>query len=292
MSRDSLGCARSNKRDEFRTLYEDVRTELRHYIEQFRGKTICCPCDPPNSNFARFFHRLERLGIIKRLIRTSIDEGVDFLGKQAIINYKKSDIIVTNPPFSRFREFVELLDRLDKKFIIWGNSNALTYKPVVDMVVKGRIRPGYMRNKTCTFEVPDNYGGLNKVWEENDRFYCRVPSCSVFTNMEVPEQQAGFGRNGSSSELKRYDNLPALNVNRVKDIPLDYKGVIGVPITYFYVHDPDLYNIIGLFNNFDSDHEHGLYCGSEVKLPKPPYRTRGPVVDGQAVYARFLIRRK
>lgn len=185
--REHLSIARSSKKDEFYTLYEDVKFELDHYIDQFRDKIIYCPCDTKESAFVKYFLELKAKGLIKELLYTSLKDNVDFLSEAAIDNYTHCDIVVTNPPFSLFRQFLELLDRLDKKFIIYGTNNCICYKQVSSMLVKDRIRLGYIANKTCEFEVPWEYASdsKSKAYSRDNRTYIKVASITTFTNLSV-----------------------------------------------------------------------------------------------------------
>ncbi len=295
MSRQTLGTARTSKKDEFYTLYDDVKFELDHYIDQFKDKVIYCPCDTDKSAFVRYFLELEAKGLIKELIYTSLQNGTDFLSDAAIDGYKHSDIVITNPPFSLFRQFLSLLDELNCKFIVWGSINAISYRKTSEMLVKDRIRIGYTSNKTCMFEVPDEYfKSLNsKAFGNGDKYYVNVPSCTVFTNLYVNRQPLPLTAKFNDSYIK-YSNFDALNVNKVSEIPSDYYDLMGVPITYLSKHDSSKFEILGIFNNFDSlDFENGRIIGDLVRLDKAPWRTRGPCINGnQAVYARVIIKRK
>jgi hypothetical protein len=294
MLRQKLGKARSSKKDEFFTLYKDVKFELDHYLDQFKDKVIYCPCDTEDSAFVKYFLELEAKGLIKELLYTSLQNGTDFLGAGAIDGYRHSDVIVTNPPFSLVRPFLEILDSLNKKFIIWSTNNILSYKQVSSMLVKDRIRLGYIANKTCEFEVQEDYviDSNSKVNSVNGRNLIKVPAITVFTNLNVNrDSKLELTKHYDDTYLK-YDNFDAINCNKTLDIPIDYDGYIGVPITYLSKHDPSKFKIIGVFNNFDKlDFESGRIIGDLVHLNKPPYKTYGPVVNGKPVYARIIIQR-
>lgn len=138
-TRHRLSVAHSSKNDEFYTLYTDVKFELDHYLDQFKGKTIYCPCDTEDSAFVKYFSELKANGLIEDLVYTSLQDGVDFLSEAAVEIYRRADIVVTNSPFSLFRQFIELLDLLDKKFIVWSTNNAICYRQVSSMLVKDRL---------------------------------------------------------------------------------------------------------------------------------------------------------
>lgn len=293
-TRQRLSVARSSKKDEFYTLYEDVKFELDHYLNQFKDKVIYCPCDTEESAFVKYFLELEAKGLIKELLYTSLQNGTDFLSGGAIDGYRHSDIIVTNPPFSLFRPFLSLLDSLNKKFIIWGNNNCCAYKVTTAMLVKDRIRLGYIANKTCEFEVPEDYANdpSSKVYTRNNMHYVKVASVTTFTNLDVDRSSSlNLTRSFDDSYVK-YDNFDAINCDKTADIPVDYDGYIGVPITYLSKHDPSKFKIIGVFNNFDvADLESGRVAGSPVDFDKPPWKTKGPVVNGKPLYLRVIIKR-
>lgn len=294
MLRDKLGNARSSKKDEFYTLYTDVKFELDHYLDQFKDKTIYCPCDTEDSAFVKYFSELKAKGLIEDLIYTSLQDGVDFLSEAAVEIYRHADIVVTNPPFSLFRQFIELLDSLDKKFIVWSTNNAIMYRNVARLLVQDKIRLGYIKNKTCEFEVPKSYFDFegSKAYTRGNSFYCKVASVCVFTNLSVALDNVISLSRQYDNTYVRYDNFDAINVNSVKDIPIDYYGYIGVPVTYLAKHDPSKFRIVGIFNNFrECDYSSGYLCGEMVDLNKPPFKTRGPVINGQPIYARLIIQR-
>jgi len=297
-TRDKLSIARSTKRDEFYTLYEDVKFELDHYIDQFKNKTIYCPCDTEDSAFVKYFLELEAKGFIKELLYTSLQNGTDFLGVGAIDGYRHSDIIITNPPFSLFRPFISLLDSLNKKFIIWGTNNAIAYKQVSSLLIKDKVRLGYIANRACEFEVPEDYANDqdSKVYKRGNKHYVKVASITTFTNLVVQQDKCLNPTVQFDSNIhKKYVNFDAINCNRTSDIPINYDGYIGVPITYLRKHDPSKFKIIGVFNNYDSlDLESGLITGDDVPLNKPPWKTRGPCLKVDDVnvplYVRIIIK--
>lgn len=294
--RKHLSVARSSKRDEFYTLYEDVKFELDHYLDQLKDKIIYCPCDTKESSFVKYFLELEAKGLIKELLYTSLQDDVDCLSEAALDNYKRADVIVTNPPFSLFRQFLELLDKLDKKFIIWGTNNAVCYKQVSSMLVKDRIKLGYIANKTCVFEVPSGYADhqSSKAFLRDDRYYVKVASITTFTNLDVVRLDSlDLTVQYDPTIHQKYVNFDAINCNRVTYIPVDYDGYIGVPITYLAKHDSTKFKIIGVFNNYtETDLEYGHISGDLVNLDKAPWKTNGPCLSPNIpTYARLIIKR-
>jgi hypothetical protein len=294
--RQRLSIARSSKKDEFYTLYEDVKFELDHYIDQFKDKIICCPCDTKESAFVKYFLELKANGLIKELLYTSLQDGVDCLSEAAVDNYRHCDIVVTNPPFSLFRQFLDLLDKLSKKFIIWGTNNCVCYKQVSSMLVKDSIRLGYIANKTCEFEVPSEYANdqKSKVYMRDNISYVKVASITTFTNLDVDRFcSLDLSAQYDPSIHQKYVNFDAINCNKIADIPIDYDGYIGVPITYLAKHDPSKFKIIGVFNNYDElDFELGRITGDLVNLDKPPWKTRGPcLAPNKPTYVRIILKR-
>lgn len=294
MLRDKLGNARSSKKDEFYTLYEDVKFELDHYIDQFKDKTIYCPCDTKESAFVKYFLELEAKGLIKELLYTSLKDGVDFLGDGAIDGYKHSDIVVTNPPFSLFRPFISLLDSLDKGFIIWGTNNCCGYKQIATLLVNNKVRLGYIVNKTCEFEVPKGYADdpKSKLIVRDDSNFISVPAISVFTNLNVNRPSKLELTKKLDNTYKKYDNFDAIHCSKTSDIPVDYDGYIGVPLTYLTKHDSEKFKIVGVFNNFSEiDLDHGLIAGTQVLIYDGKHKTRGPVINGKPSFIRLIIQR-
>lgn len=295
-TRQRLSVARSSKKDEFYTLYTDVKFELDHYLDQFKGRTIYCPCDTEDSAFVKYFSELKANGLIEDLIYTSLQDGVDFLSEAAVEIYRRADIVVTNPPFSLFRQFIELLDSLDKKFIVWSTNNAICYRQVSSMLVKDRIRLGYIANKTCEFEVPEGYANTadSKVYLRDGKYYVKVAAIVTFTNLPVKRDSClELTVKYDPSIHQKYVNFDAINCNKTADIPIDYDGYIGVPVTYLAKHDSSKFKIIGVFNNYDSvDFELGRITGDLVNLDKPPWKTRGPcLAPNIPTYVRIILKR-
>lgn len=343
---ENLHKAKDAKNDEFYTLLSSVSEELRHYKQHFADKIVFCNCDDPTwSAFWRYFHLNFSELDLKKLIATHYDRteptykmeyeggndndaevGVktplegngDFRSEECLALLDECDIVVTNPPFSLFREFVGTLMKHDKRFTIWGNNNAITYKEFFPLLKENKVWLGYTANKTCTFRVAEGYRFDEKLTAQfNDGHkYGKVPAISVFTNLDIQKRheklilwQRYYDDNGNplpdtEERYPNYDNYDAINVDRVADIPVDYKGVMGVPITFLDKYNPDEFEIVGMDLN-DSVEKLGIKeIGNEwVEL----YRKQGGkghitasmhslvyTHNGKAVslYRRILIRRK
>lgn len=301
----TLAKAKKNKKDEFYTRRTDIEQELRHYEPFLRGKSIYLNCDDPTeSEFWQYFKRQFNAWGLKGLISThydpteptykleikreDVDIDLDVVPEEAIKRediesngdfrsaccielLERSDIVVTNPPFSLFREYIAQLIEYDKKFLVLGNKNSFTYKEIFPHIKDGKIWIGYTSPKS--FMRPDGT-------EKNMSGLCRW-----FTNLDVPKRHESLDLQGNYyNELDNptYDNYDAVEVGRVCMIPCDYDGVMGVPITYIDQHNPDDFEILG------------LSAGNIKGLAGIPSKTGkdGPYINGKLKYGRIMIRNK
>lgn len=180
-------------------------------------------------------------------ILTKLECNGDFRSKECIELLKQSDIVVTNPPFSLFREYVQQLVDYKKEFIIMGNTNALTYKEIFKLFKDDNIRTGYTNfNVGMYFFVPDDTVKYHKLI--NGKKAVRVATSCWFTNLPVAKHKEAITlyKQYSSSEYKKYENFDAINVGTYTDIPCDYDGMMGVPITFLDKYNPEQFEIIGL----------------------------------------------
>lgn len=235
-----LKAAKRAKNDEFYTLYEDIEKEMKYYIQHFENKIIYCNCDDYNkSNFFKYFHDNFNQFKLKKLITTSYNENGNglyseydgktlitgelksngsFKSEESIEYLKQCDIVVTNPPFSLFREYIKMLFDFNKKFCILSNINAITYKDVFSHIKNGEVWLGYNFNIILNFITSNGNKTMNICW---------------FTNIENNKEQDTISliKTYNPTDYPTYDNYDAINVTNTKDIPYDYDGVIGVPIT-------------------------------------------------------------
>ena len=312
----NLHSAKKAKNDEFYTQLTDVSEELRHYKKHFKGKTVFCNCDDPTwSAFWKYFHlNFEVLGL-KKLISTHYDKdkptykmvyeggddndievGVktplqgngDFRNQECIELLNESDIVVTNPPFSLFREYVAQLMKNEKKFIIWGNNNAITYKEFFPLLKDNKVWLGYLSNKTCIFRVGENYRFDDKITSKiNDGYkYGKVPAISVFTNLDIKKrhEKLVLWKTYTPEEYPKYDNYNVINVNKVAEIPDDYDGIIGVPITFLDKYNPEQFEIIDARDYAINVKQRGKNTLLIKDLDS--------AINGKPTYARIAIRRK
>ena len=280
---NNLHNAKKAKNDEFYTRLEDIEKEMCHYREHFRGKVIYCNCDDPKeSNFFKFFSlQFEFLGL-KKLISTGYKEnghGVayiyegdknennlpddseirtyelqgngDFRSEECIEFLKEADVVVTNPPFSLFREVVAQLVEYNKKFLLLGNNNAITYKEIFPLIMSNKMWLGYSNNKTMEFVLSDSYEKWDRI--ENGKKIGKVPAISWFTNLEHDHRNRPLDltQRYDPRYYPKYDNYDAIECSKVMDIPRDYDGVIGVPITFLDKYCPTQFRIVRFRKGLD-----------------------------------------
>ncbi len=285
----ALHKAKKGKNDEFYTQLSAIESELGHYEEFFRGKTVLCNCDDPRvSNFFKYFAlKFKTLGL-KRIITTcyknncpdlfsqnTAEQAVyliydgnngesmpdwdkvdvkplrgdgDFRSKECIELLKQADIVVTNPPFSLFREYVAQLMAYNKKFLIIGNQNAITYKEIFPLIKENKLWLGYgFQNGNAYFKVSKeastNYA--NGVYDATTGLV-KFRNCCWFTNLEHSKrhEEMILYKRYNPEDYPKYDNYDAINVDKTKDIPCDYDGVMGVPITFLDKYCPEQFEIV------------------------------------------------
>jgi len=212
----------------------------------------------------------------------------DFRSKECIEMVKQSDIIVTNPPFSLFREYVAQLIEYDKKFLIIGNQNAISYKEIFRLFKENKIWLGYMH--PVNFIVPDYYEQREyRSWrDENGTNWRSLGNACWYTNLDIAKrhEELILYKTYNETEYPKYDNYDAIEVSKYLDIPKDYSGVIGVPITFLDKYNPEQFEIIG------SDYE--IKQGLLPELIKKSWTgkiDRG-YINGKRLYARVLIKNK
>lgn len=276
------------------------------YRKQFKDKIVYLPCDDPankKSEFWSFFVlNFDAFGL-KKLIATHYDENGkaykiwidddttgdgfiddgdaqqeelegngDFRSPECIEILKECDIVCTNPPFSLFREFIDVIVSEHKKFLIIGNKNAITYEDFFSLLKNNEAWIGY--NNVKEFRQPD--GSIKKFG-----------NIGWFTNLDVTKRHEKMilTKKYDSKVYPKYDNYDAINVDRVVDIPSDYDGVMGVPITFLDKYNPEQFEVIG--------HTHCKDKSPKVEALRTDINhTHGGMINGKEKYMRILIRRK
>lgn len=214
----------------------------------------------------------------------------DFRSKECIELLKEADIVVTNPPFSLFREYVAQLMEYNKKFLVIGNINALSYKEIFPLVKNNKIWLGAsIHSGDRKFWVPDTYElkAAGCGIDECGKKYIRVKGVRWFTNLDYKERHDDIPlyKFYSPEEYPAYDNYDAINVGKTAEIPLDYDGVMGVPITFIDKYNPDQFEILGMSASAG-------YNADIVGIPFKGDKDARPLIDGKNTYARIFIKKR
>lgn len=310
--------AKKSKSDEFYTQFCDIENELQYYKSHFSEKVVYCNCDDPRvSNFFKYFSvNFDSLGLKKLIASCYVKKSVDlfsndmgksgfyceyiksndenfilndinispfdgdgdFRSPESIELLKKSDIVVTNPPFSLFREYLDQLIKYDKKFLIIANVNSITYKEVFGLIKENKVWLGvHLGRGVSGFIVPEHYElyGTEARIDDNGNRIVSPNNCLWLTNLDnfirhedIPLTKKYFG---NEDEYPKYDNYDAININKTKDIPSDYKGVMGVPITFLHKFNPEQFELIKFRKGMD---------GKDLSI------------NGKCPYFRILIKNK
>ena len=203
----------------------------------------------------------------------------DFRSTESLELLKEADIVITNPPFSLFREFMAQLIEYNKKFLVLGNQNALTYKEVFKFIKENRVWLGYDNGGTKWFQVPSVYDIETESRKKliNGVKYFSMGSVVWFTNIDTTKrhEKIALYKKYIPSEYPKYDNYDAIEVSKVAEIPVDYNGVMGVPITFLDKYSPDQFEILGIANS-------ARWIGYELKT----------IIDGRRIYNRIIIKRR
>ncbi len=345
----NLHMSRSEKADEFYTQLSLIESELRHYRQHFKGKTVLCNCDDPyESNFFKYFamnfnslglkklittcyvsspfvgnefryrvgnqHQLSLplqspenghsdkqpykveitevtdenndgridLSDVELLMRnkkntmTLLEGNGDFRSPECVKLLEEADIVVTNPPFSLFRDYVGLLMEYKKSFIIVGNQNAITYREILPLIRDNKVWLGY-NNGHFWFKVPDSYEEKKTDFKIDDdgQKWRRMGNICWFTNVDIEKRHEDMTlfKKYSPDAYPRYDNYDAINIDKTIDIPCDYYGVMGVPITFMQYYNPDQFKILG-----DTRYHDGQDYADDIN-----------VINGKTKYRRLLI---
>ncbi len=239
-------------------------------------------------------------------VATPLRGGGDFRSDECIQLLKEADIVVTNPPFSLFRQYLAQLVEYNKKFLIIGNVNAITYKECFRLIKDNKMWLGVsIHSGDREFRVPDNYpleAAGSRVDGEGNKFI-RVKGVRWFTNFDYKErhEKITFYKNYDPKEYPKYDNYDAIEISKTLDIPQDYKGVMGVPITFLDKYNPEQFEILGMCENLDLYKlKIRIYTSEECKKrylelfgKKGTYDLNASaVINGNKVYQRLLIKSK
>jgi hypothetical protein len=313
--------AKVKQNDEFYTRMEDISVELFRYRDFFKGKTILCNCDDPDwSNFWIYFVKnFDWFGLRKLIsthyepsgrsykleiakdengngsinekdtIKTPLSGNGDFRSDECVALLKEADIVITNPPFSLFREYVAQLMQYGKKFIIIGSQNAITYKEIFPLIKDDKLWLGYNKPAPKIFRVPDGFSNTS-TFVKDGKTYAQFGNTLWFTNLDVEKRHENTilvkEYENHEDEYPHFDNYDAINVNKTDDIPKDYFGAMGVPITFLGKYNPEQFEIIDALNRYALLDAQGT---NEAVAKK---RSHTCNIDGKPTYFRIVIRRK
>lgn len=214
----------------------------------------------------------------KKNVLTLLKSDGDFRSPECIELLKQADIVVTNPPFSLFRKYVEQLVEYDKNFLILGDQNAIAYKDVFMLVKGNNIWLGYNNGGIKWFQVPMHYDITTEARKKivDGKKFFSMGRILWFTNLDTTKRHEFMTlyKNYSPKEYPHYDNYDAINVDKVTDIPADYDGYMGVPITFIDKYNPEQFEIIG-------------QTGIDIALEKGR-----PYINGKRMYTRLIIKRR
>lgn len=298
------------KNDEFYTQLHEIENELKYYSDYLKDKIIYCNCDSPKySNFWKYFYNNFHVLGLKGLVSTYLDNeqsykttfdgntvkqekligNGDFRSDECIEILKECDIVITNPPFSLIRDFFDILVENKKQFLFIGTINVVKYLNVFKELKENKVWTG--RTHPANYIKPDGsiYQIRNTIW---------------ITNIGENRKELTLTKKYKEENYIKYHNFDAINVDKVSDIPCDYYGIMGVPITFIEKYNPNQFKIVGIdripynielgikgmgeqwCNDFFSSGGKGHYT--------PTMRNLCLYEDGKAIikFSRILIQRK
>lgn len=220
----------------------------------------------------------------------------DFRSAESIELLKKADIVVTNPPFSLFREYVAQLIEYNKKFLIIGNLNAITYAEVFKLIKKDKLWLGY-NNGPKTYLVPDSYEQDNIFVGTDGKKYAQMGNTGWYTNLDISKRHESLVlyKKYTPEEYQKYDNYDAIEVSKVSEIPMNYNRVMGVPVTFLDKYNPKQFEILGITDR-DPNHKYRVKMYTREDSPKYNDLNRRAAIringNLKPVYARLLIKFK
>lgn len=329
---NTLRKAKDVKNDEFYTRLEDINEEMNNYEDKFRDKIVFCNCDDPTwSNFWKYFHmNFEYLGLKKLItthyeidgknsykieysggndtdfedgVVTQLQENGDFRSDECVALLDEADIVVTNPPFSLFREYITLLIEYKKDFIILGNMNAITYKEVFPLMKENKIWLGCRSlSRDMYFDVPKE----RRTWlvenkKEGSAYKIidgivmgRLASACWFTNIDHQKRHQTIETTYLYSKKEelypdlypKYDHYDAIEVSKISEIPMDYEKLMGVPITFLGKYNPEQFEIIDALNRY------ALLDTQNTNKYVQSIHSHTCNIGGKSTYFRIVIKRK
>lgn len=278
--------AKAERNDEFYTSYDTILNEVMSYPQgTFRNKCVLCNCNDAYRNFWNVFKsHFTELGL-KKLVATSYTGSYKLVYDGKVTMQKalqsgsfdsregrkllaEADIIVTNPPFSMFKQFISLVLNYHKQFLLIGNQNMCCSEPVFSYFKSGSIWYGITNTNNAVYEIPMQYNYLKNSWVKDGKQYTHLGMTVWYTNLSYPNiyHDYQFHYSVHNHRYYKYDNYDAINVDKIADIPVDYYGAIGVPITFLGRVSPKQFYILGHSSNL--------------------------TIQGKKIYKRVIIKRK
>ena len=289
MGNEHLTTAKKNKNDEFYTRYEDIEKELKHYKEYLKDKVVYCNCnDGLDSEFTRYFiTNFNELGLksliansygdnaysieinkvfehckyklsdddISKVLElgenkvTKLKEDGSFSSDECIKLLEKSDVVITNPPFSKFRKLFDVLLKYNKDFLIIAPLSSFTYDVIFGGFKNGEYHCGSTGDRLKVFKIEEDSAYKHKTRDCNGDLLAKMNNCYWLSNIDISLNREELSPTKSYYDeplnYPEYDNYNAIEVKRLKDIPYDYDGIMGVPITYLPIHNDKQFKIVG-----------------------------------------------
>lgn len=306
--RQAISKAKKEKNDEFYTQLKDIENEMKYYKKHFENKTVFLNCDDPTTSqfymyFSLYFDDLKlkkviathynkdkpsyKLELTKEMIANQQQPkktpwkkcNGDFRSEQCIKLLQEADIVCTNPPFSLFREYVAQLIKYEKKFLIIGNENAISYKEIFPFIKENKLWLGVNFNSGAWFK--SNYENLNesqsKISNNKNKGDIFIKDAKWFTNLENKRrnEELILFQKYDPKKYPHYDNYDAINVDKTKDIPVDWDEKMGVPISFMNKYNPQQFEILGIMSTSIIDEFNKGY----------------PLIKSKKKYARIIIKR-
>lgn len=316
----NLHQSRTQVQNEFYTQLSTIEDELKHYRDYFKGKTVFCNCDDPaigldgkdrygdglggyTSEFYRYFkiyfaqlglkklitthydpnkptYKVELYSANEEPVVTPLEQNGDFRSPECLALLEEADIVVTNPPFSLVKEYIPLMAKSGKLFLILANINHMTFKEIFHYFFEKKMWLGY-NSGHYWFKVPDYYEEKKTDFkiDDNGQKWRRLGNICWVTNMEVAKRHEPLilYKKYNDTEYPKYDNYDAIHVKKVSDIPRDYDGQMAVPITYLASHCEEQFEILGKVDGGTADN---------------PLDLAKPILNGKAEYKRIVIKKR
>lgn len=300
-----LNVARKRKNDEFYTRRETIERELRFYEEELRGKVVYCNCDDYRySQFYSYFkENFDRFGLKELFSSNYSTVGEAYIARFDGISehltrlegsgsytgeddeeikdvLKFADVVVSNPPFSLFKDYIPFLVNKEKDFIVLGTINAVTYVDIFPLIRDSKVFPGNNFNIAEEFVVPEEYEEFVKTRRiEDGRLLSKISNIAWYSTFLRKDREGVEGSVYYDPDLHpTYDNYEAIEVSRVKNIPKDFDGVMGVPVNFLSVYNPREFIIVG--SNRGRSQCLNRYYG------------RSSFINGKETYKRIFIKRR